>query len=402
MLMKKFFLNNGLTLLMEKRKSRTCVILITVKAGSNSESHREKGVSHFLEHILFEGTKTRTSEQISRAIEGIGGDIGAFTANEETCFYVRVLPRHFDAGLEILVDIINNPAFGHREIEKERRVILNEINLKHDEPRFYQWELFLKSLFKGLPPSSPISGTLDSVSRLSRRAIISYYRKHYLPDNMIVTYVGPNPGVELKLRAAFSGLVGKKVSHVSWLQTGDKDVSVALVKPIAQSYLVYGFSTVRRKHKDSYALDVIRSLLGRGLSGSLVNEIRIVNGLSYEVGCHQESGKNYGFFAIYLSTQKENLKKCLGIIDKHICLLKSGQVSKQDLLEAKNYLEGECVMETEDIHKFAVASSIWHYCGLSPDVRDYVSCIRKVNQEDIVAVARKYFRHKCIAILKQK
>lgn len=400
--MHKEILSNGLTLLVVRRASKVATIMVTVKTGSNNETKKEKGVSHFVEHMLFEGTKARTSIEITKAIEGIGGDIGAFTTNEETCFYVRVLPKHLNIAVEILFDIIKNPAFNRREIEKERSVILNEINLKNDEPRFLQWELFLRNLFRDMPTSFSISGTRESVQKVTREMLVDYHKKYYAPNNMILTYVGANVDKRQIVRK-FSCLKRQRTAECCWKTKEIGRQEKFVCREISQSYLVFGYRTQPRVHKDSYTLDVIRAVLGRGMSGLLVHEIRTIKGLAYEVGCHHEANKFYGFFSIYLSTDKKNITKCNRIIRKHMTRLKTRPVSKNELTEAKNFLEGEFTIEMEDNQKFATALAIWEYSGLGDDLNEYVHNIKKVKREDILRIAKKYFRNNyCLTIVRQK
>ncbi|MFH0977872.1 MAG: pitrilysin family protein [Candidatus Woesearchaeota archaeon] len=398
--MKKSLLSNGITLLVEKRPANTANVLVTVKTGSNFESPKEKGVSHFVEHILFEGTKTRSAIEITRAIEGIGGEIGAFTTNEEICFYVRVLPRHLATALDVLSDILKNPSFV--DIEKERKIILSEIRMKHDEPRFFQWELFMKTLFPNHPVGSPISGTLDTVASITKEMIVDYYKKNFIANNMIVAYVGPNKGAEPLIKKFFSGLVpARKSLRKAFVFPARKNRSSTVLRNMSQSYLMFGFRTVARSNKDSYALDVVRSLLGRGLSGRLVHEIRTKRALAYEVGCHHESDKKYGFFAVYLNTDKKSLPKCLQIIRQEIRGLNN--ISPSELTEAKNFLEGEFVMETEDPQRYAVAISLWEYFGLGTGLKAYVANIGRVRIADVKRVARKYLgKGYSLALVKQK
>src|SRR3989338_232969 len=189
--MKKTTLKNGLTLIEEKKDTDSVSIVITVKTGSNNESKNIFGISHFIEHMLFEGTVNRASSTIiGNEIERLGGDLNAYTTNERTCFYVKVPKKHFDIALEIASDIMQHPLFDNKMIEKERSVILKEINMVTDEPRFHQWVLFSKTLFKKHSAKNPTYGTVKAVKRISRQDLVSYYKKYYVPNNMVISVVG--------------------------------------------------------------------------------------------------------------------------------------------------------------------------------------------------------------------
>jgi predicted Zn-dependent peptidase len=397
--MNKLVLSNGLTVINAKKPAKTCSLVILVRTGSNFEQQEEKGVSHFIEHMLFEGTKKRSALDITRTIEGIGGEIGAYTTHDRTCFYVKGLPKHFDTALDVLHDIITSPVFRPKEIKKERQVILHEINMKLDEPRFLQWDLFLEAVFNKHPVSSPIIGTAETVAQLSRKQLIDYYHSHYVPGNITVAYAGPNTGVKAKITRKFSGLRQRPVPLFAYPEASSNKRKIVR-KNISQSYLILGFKTVPRKNKDSFALEVIRAILGRGLSGRVVNEIRTRRGYAYDVGCLHEASKDYGFFSVYLSTQKRNLKKSEEIIRRELNKLHT--VTPREMEEAKNFLEGEYIMELEDVQKHAEASSFWDFCGLGTNIHSYVSSIQKVTKKDIIAVAEKHLTESTLTILRQK
>ncbi|MBI2666161.1 insulinase family protein, partial [Candidatus Woesearchaeota archaeon] len=189
--MQKIVLPNGLTVIYEKRKTLSVVIEIMVKTGSNHESEKERGISHFLEHLLFEGTIKRPSNwAISREIEKVGGEFNAYTTNERTCFYVQVLKKHFPIALEVLADIIQNSLLRTEDIEREKNVVLKEIDLVLDEPRFYQWILLQKSLFKTHPCKYPTYGDKKHIINLNKEKIKNFMDKYYYPGNMVISMVG--------------------------------------------------------------------------------------------------------------------------------------------------------------------------------------------------------------------
>ncbi|MEK6938078.1 MAG: pitrilysin family protein, partial [Nanoarchaeota archaeon] len=189
--MQKVVLPNGLTIIYEARKSKSIVVEVLTKVGSNQEKPTERGISHFIEHITFEGTAKRpTNQLISNEIERVGGDFNAYTTNERTCFYVKVLKKHFPLAVEILADILQNSLFNKKEIEKEKRVVLKEIDLVNDEPKFYQWILLQKNLFQKHPVRYPTYGSKEVIKNLSRDKLLKYFHQHYVPANMVISIVG--------------------------------------------------------------------------------------------------------------------------------------------------------------------------------------------------------------------
>jgi predicted Zn-dependent peptidase len=199
--MKKYILSNGLTILLEKRSTDSVTIMVTVRVGSNNEPENLLGISHFLEHMLFEGTKKRPSSTIiANEIERLGGELNAYTTNERTCFYIKVPKKHFDIALDIISDILQNPVFDKSAIEKERQIILKEINMVTDDPRFHQWILFQKTLFKKHPARNPTYGAIETVQKIRRDDLISYYNKHYTGTNMIISVVGGMGSIRDKIK----------------------------------------------------------------------------------------------------------------------------------------------------------------------------------------------------------
>src|SRR3989338_5688265 len=189
--MQKLRLPNGLTVIHEPKKGNSVVVELQVNVGSNDESPEERGISHFLEHLLFEGTQKRpTNQLISNEIESIGGDFNAYTTNERTCFYIKVLKKHFTIAVEVLSYIMLNSLFKEEHIKREKNVIIKEIDMINDEPRFYQWLLLQRTLFNKHPCRYPTYGKKEIIMNLTRDKIIQYFQKHYLPNNMVLSIVG--------------------------------------------------------------------------------------------------------------------------------------------------------------------------------------------------------------------
>lgn len=390
--MKQIKLKNGLTLVLEKKPTQTVTIQATVKVGSNNEYAKINGISHFMEHMLFEGTKRRPDSRIiSNEIESLGGELNAYTSNERTCFYIKVPKEHFDKALDILSDILQNSVFNLKKIEKERKIILKEINLHKDEPRFHQWVLFTQTLFKNHPARFPTYGTVKAVKAVNRGSLLSYYNKYYLPNNMILSVVG-NFGKDTvsDIKKKFNGFkVGKLPCAVDVVEPTQVKVEIKKEKrKILSSYMVMGYKTPFRTDKDSYVLDVIRAILGRGQSGKIFDEIRNKRGLAYEVGVHHDSSSNYGFFAVYLNTDKSKINKAIEIILKEFLDLRN--LTSLELDEAKGFLAGQHILENEDTMELADELGYWECMGDAGLLNSYIKEIKKVTKEDILRVTKKY------------
>jgi len=398
--MESVILDNGLRVIFLRQPSNTVTIEVNVKVGSNNEKKSQQGISHFIEHLLFEGTKNRPdSFKISNEIEKLGGELNAATSNERTFYFVKVLNKHFDIALSIISDIIQNPLFREDVIEKEKHVVIDEIKLVNDQPRFYQWVFFQSTLYKKHPAKNPIYGKISTVQNTDRSMILDYYQRHYLPNNMTVVVVGDVDDVFSKVTDAFSGLKKNELAQLS-IENEPRQPApiVKMVKrDTIQAYLILGYRSALRREQDSYVLDVIRAILGRGQSGKIFNEIRTKRGLAYDVGVLHNPSTNFGYFAVYINTGKDKIVKVRDLV--LVELEKITNISDLELKEAKTFLEGEHLMQTEDTQKMADILASWDQAGDFALVDSYVKNIKAVTREDITRVAEKYFKNYTMTVI---
>lgn len=393
---------NGLTILFEPKKSNAVVIEIMAKVGSNDEKPDERGISHFLEHMLFEGTKRRpTNRELTNEIEKIGGELNAYTSNERTCFYIKVLKKHFPIAVEILSDIFQNSLFREKDISKEKNIVLKEIDLVNDEPRYYQWLLLQKNIFEKHPARFPTYGDKKVIQQLNREKILKYFNNYYQPKNLIVSIVGDVSDWRKMIEEKFVFNGGKPMKRRLVSEpSARKTKEIKEKRDVSNSYAVMGFKTVPRNHPDSYVLEVINGILGRGQSGKMFTEIRTNHGLAYDVGTQNLSETTYGYFAVYVCMDKKNLPLVKKLILEEIEKLKD--VDEQDLNESKTYLEGDYFLELEDGQKLADQILFWHQVKDANLLKEFVSKIKKVTSKDIKRVVDKYFRHYTSAVIEGK
>jgi predicted Zn-dependent peptidase len=400
--MLKTKLKNGLQVIYQKKPGNSVVIEVMVNVGSNDESPEERGISHFLEHILFEGTTTRpTNREISNEIEKIGGDFNAYTTNERTCFYVKVLRKHFNKAATILADIFQNSLFKDEHIKREKNIVIKEIDMINDEPRFYQWLLLQKNLFSKHPCRFPTYGDKDVIKNLTRKKIIAYFDKHYLPNNLVISVVGNVANCQKTLQKLFTRPPGKlpKRPHFSPV-TSKTSIVKKEKRKIANTYTVLGFKTCNRGHRDAYALEVINGILGRGQSGLMFNEIRSKRGLAYDVGTQNVGEVTFGYFAVYASVDRKNVGLVRKLILQEIEKLK--KVSAKDLQEAKDFVEGSYLLELEDFQKVADQLLFWEQVKDASLMQGFLKKIRKVTSEDIRRVINAYFKNHTTVVLEGK
>ena len=402
--MEKYRLKNRITILFEKNSSKSVAVEVMFKVGSNDENHKIAGISHFLEHMLFEGTeKRKDSREIANEIEKYGAEFNAYTAGTRTAFFIKIINKRFDTALDILSDMVANPLFDKKKIEKEKKVVLKEINMVTDDPRQHQWILFQKNLFEKHPAKNPIYGTVQSVKNLNRNAINGYYGRYYSPNNMVISVVGNVDNVKEKISKYFGNLKPKKLAE---RKTVKEPLQTKIKKFVEKrktynSYMVLGYKTVPRIHKDSYVLDVITSILGRGQSGWIFEEIRNKLGLAYQVGVQNELEDDYGTFAVFAGLDKKNIEKAKKIILKQFRKLEN--LNKTELDEAKTYIEGNYTLSMEDNFQAADNLAFWEMMKDSSLANNYLKNIKKVKFNDVNRVAKKYLNNNyTLIIIEQK
>ncbi len=328
-------LDNGITVIFEKRKIPVIANSISVKFGSQYENLDIKGISHFIEHLVFKGTKKRTVTEIAEDIEKKGGVLNAFTGEEITCFWNKIPSKHFETGIDLNRDLVLNPLFENKSLERERKVILEEIKMYHDNPGTHVLEKMKEMLFKS-PFNIPILGTSESVLGLSRKKILETFNSSYKSNNMIFCAVG-NANWEEVLKEAkkFPKTKGEiknipiKISH------GE---SIEKRKGIDQAHMVMGFHMPKLNDKNRYTAEVFNSILGGGMSSRLFQEIREKRGLCYAVKSDLEQSKDYAYEIVYVGTVKEKIKQIRELILKEIKKLKN--LNQRELNEAKERLIG--------------------------------------------------------------
>ncbi len=400
--MQKVVLDNGLNVIFKQKKGNSVVVEICINVGSNYEQLNEKGISHFIEHMLFEGTKKRpTNREISNEIEKIGGEFNAYTTNERTCFYVKVLKKHFSIAVDVISDIVQNSIFKESDIKKEKNVVCKEIDMVQDEPRFYQWDLLLQNMFTKHPAKYPVYGHRKVINNLTRKKVLAYFHKYYVPNNMTLSIVGDFKDWKKEIEKKFVVKKSKLTKQMLVREPqASKNKEVREKKNIASTYAVMGFNATPRTHPDSYVLEIINGILGRGQSGRMFTEIRAKKGLAYDVGTQCIPELTYGYFAVYVSVDKAKLP-----LAKKLILLELEKLQKvtiKDVNEAKTFIEGEYLLDLEDPQKVADQLLFWEQNKDAKLMNDYVKRIKKVTVADVKKVAKKYFKNYTFAVVEGK
>ena len=392
--MKKKVLKNGVRIVYKKVPSKVVTLQVTILSGANVEGKKQYGVSHFVEHMIFEGTKTKPDARtISNEIERLGGDFNATTTNENISYYITVPSKYFRTALTVLDDIYKNSIFSEEKVEKERKVIIDEVNMINDDPKDYRWILFDKTIFEKHPMRNPVYGDIEVLKKISRDELYAFYKKYHIPNNTLITVVGNVPNPISKIEKNFKDLVKQRIpKQKEYREPSPKRATKKEKRRGTSSYLTMGWKTCSAKHKDVYALEVIYGILSRGQSGRLFDEIRGKRGLCYSIGAYHNYCIDIGYFAIHCITDKKNFKEITKLIVKEMKKLQ--ELTEEDVKDAQTYLEGDLIVGSESTQYVAEKIAYWEQLTKAEDYDNYVHNIKKVTLSDIKRVAKKYFTAK--------
>ncbi len=368
---------------------RSVAVAFWVGTGSRDEPDELAGASHFLEHLLFKGTERRSAAAIAEALDEVGGDCNAFTTKEYTTFYVRLLSEHLPLGLDILSDIMWQPALRPADVEAERDVILDEILMHADEPADLAAERWQAALFPGHPLGRDTLGTAESVPRISRDDIRSFCDAHYRPANMVVSVAGDctHEAVAAELERRFAGTGGGVAPRRN--APGPAAASLDVVRrPTEQAHLVYGARSVTRFDERRWPLAVFNHVLGGGLSSRLFQKVREERGLAYSVWSERAAYADAGSLAVVVGTAPEHLGEVLHIVEDELDLLAQSGVSGRELDVAKGYLRAEMLLSGEDsgARMSRIGASLLLH-GEVLTVDDVLARIQAVTAEQVLEVA---------------
>ena len=343
-------LDNGISVVTERMPDvRSVTAGFWVGTGSRDESPELFGASHFLEHLLFKGTPTRSARSISEDVDAVGGDMNAFTTKEYTAFYVRLLAESLDLGLDILSDILWNPAFRADEVETERQVILEEILMRDDEPSDLVHELFAEALFPEHQLGLEVLGDEDSIKGMSREDIRGFFTEHYRPANIVFSAAGmlEHDAVVDGIARRFAGPSGG-ARPVRTPPAVAPAPSVVCRRSTEQAHLVVGCTALDRHSADRYALAALNHVLGGGLSSRLFQTIREERGLAYSVYSYRVAFDDAGALAVYAGTTPGRAAQVLSLVAEELDRLAADGIDERELAVAKGHLKGEMALSLED------------------------------------------------------
>lgn len=352
-------MENGLRVVtyeMPQMRSASCTIWIG--AGARYEASEACGVSHFIEHLLFKGTKKRKDNlEISQAIEGVGGSINGFTDKETTCYLVKVPASEFLLGVDVLADIVLDSLFLDESIERERGVIIEEIKMVRDRPDSWVHEMLEDLVWPNHPMGSSIAGTLDSITAMSREAILDYFHTFYHPGNIVVSAAGNISQEEANqvIAGYFHGRAGREKKTFVPVDTGICGPSVRVEnRDTKQANIVLGFPGYSRLHPSRYMLELLDVVLGQGMSSRLFQEVRVKRGLAYSVGSQYSPYQDTGLFRIYAGVDPERGEDAVKVILEQLERIRETPITQDELRMAKDFYKGSLSLRLEDTLSLAL------------------------------------------------
>lgn len=344
------FLDSGATVVTERMNEvRSVSVGLWWDVGSRDEPDPLAGTSHFLEHLLFKGTPTRSAKDIADVFDAVGGDVNAFTGKEYTCFYARVLDNDLPMAFEVLSDMARNSTIDRDELEAERNVILEEIAMHEDAPDELVHDLFYRCMWAKHPLGRPVLGFNETVGEVSREDVVEYWRERYSPENLVVAAAGHVDHDDLvqRVEEAFTSAGGTKTSREGPTPTSATGVNV-FKRPTEQAHMIVGKQGIARGHPDRHALAVVDTILGGGMSSRLFQEIREKRGLAYSVYSYRSLYADTGTFAVYAGTTPQNAETVIDLVQDEIASILENGITEAELERAKGHAKGSLVLSGED------------------------------------------------------
>jgi predicted Zn-dependent peptidase len=393
-------LPNGLRLLTERMPHvRSVSIGVWLARGSRHEPGEQSGIAHFVEHMLFKGTGTRSAEDIAQTIDSIGGQIDAFTAKEYASYYIKVLDEHLPLAVEVLSDIVMRPAFAGEDIEREKKVVLEEIKMVEDTPDDLVHELFTEHFWRDHPLGRPILGTKETVESLDADGLRRYFTRTYSAPHMIVAAVG---NIE---HAHMRDLVGRAFEQLPRTGTPLSETPPRVVpkvvirnKELEQSHVCLGTSSYQQDHADRYASYVLNTVLGGSMSSRLFQNVREKRGLAYAVFSGLSAYRDTGSMTVYAGCANDAVSELIDVVIAEIRRVKDERMPESELRRAKDHLKGSLMLNLE-----STSSRMSHlarqeiYFDRQFGLDETLEGVERVTTGDVQRVARDLFTSGALA-----
>ena len=381
---------------------KSVTVGIWVNTGSRDEQLSQAGYSHFIEHMFFKGTRSRSATEISREIDGLGGEMNAFTTRETTTFYVKVLDQQLQQALELLADLFHHSRFDSKEVEKEKQVVLEEIRMVQDDPEDLVQELHTGQVLGRHPLGRSILGREDTIRTLKRPDLLGYIDVHYDPGQIVIAIAGNFEQAKVeRLVARYFGRT-KSTKRISKDARRPPEVHGGVLvkrKPLEQVHLCLGLKGVAAGHRDRYALYALNSVLGGSMSSRLFQEVREKRGLAYSIYSFLSGYSDVGTVTVYAATRPKEVERVVELVCREIGRISKQGIERKELDRAKNQMKGSLMLSLESSHsrmsKLAKDELVY---GTRTSLEEMVAHIDHVTVEQVYAVGRQLFGLNRLAI----
>lgn len=393
---RKLVLDNGMRVVTERIPTlKSVTVGIWVNTGSRDEQLSQAGYSHFIEHMFFKGTRSRSATEISREIDGLGGEMNAFTTRETTTFYVKVLDQQLQQALELLADLFHHSRFDSKEVEKEKQVVLEEIRMVQDDPEDLVQELHTGQVLGRHPLGRSILGREDTIRTLKRPDLLGYIDAHYDPGQIVIAIAGNFEQAKVeRLVARYFGRT-KSTKRISKDARRPPEVHGGVLvkrKPLEQVHLCLGLKGVAAGHRDRYALYALNSVLGGSMSSRLFQEVREKRGLAYSIYSFLSGYSDVGTVTVYAATRPKEVERVVELVCREIGRISKQGIERKELDRAKNQMKGSLMLSLESSHsrmsKLAKDELVY---GTRTSLEEMVGHIDQVTVEQVYAVGHQLF-----------
>lgn len=400
-MIQKSVLPNGIRVITEEiPHSYSVSVGIWVANGTRHEPRPLNGIAHFIEHLLFKGTERRSALDIAREIDSVGGVLNAFTSREFVCYYAKILHNALPKAIDLLSDIFLNSVFDPDEIEKERRVILQEIRRLEDNPDDYIHDLFSRNFWREHPLGMPILGNEESVSSFSRDGIFAYKNESYRAEDILITAAGHVRHEELLdlLNGAFKDVSGKGTRVETPLPVYEKRLEV-IEKELEQTHICLGTRSLPQNHPDRFACYILNSILGGSMSSRLFQEIREKKGLVYSVYSYVSAHADAGSLVVYAGTGHEKFDEVLSIVLRELKSLRNEPVTSLELDSAREQIKGNIVLSLESSdNRMSKLAKNEIYFGRDISLEEIMAGFDAVTPEKVLQLAAELFDERCFTL----
>jgi predicted Zn-dependent peptidase len=387
-------LPNGLRIISEPMPSLRSVALgCWVDTGTRDELPNEQGASHFLEHLLFKGSEKLSAREIAEIFDAIGAESNAFTSKESTCYWTRLLDQDLDTGLDVLAEMIQRPAFRQKEIDAERQVVIEEINMNDDDPNDVAFENFTQRVFSSHPLESPVLGTRESISGMSRDDINGYWKRRYGAGSMVIAAAGSVDHDALigSVADRFGDWSGENVDHHNADVDGARSVSITR-RDTEQAHIVMGGKGFNRADERRWAAEILNHVMGSGMSSRLFREVREERGLAYAIYSFRLAYSDGGAWGVYVGTTPSQTDTALTVIIGELAQAVAEGVTDAELDRAKGSMRGGLALSLEDPNSRMIRLGRDELAGMPHlSVDERLEKLEAVTLDDVQSVATDLF-----------